>query len=113
MRDSASKVGQSSKLRQIWKGPYLITKVILSTLYRIRDRKVESVIHHDRLKLCRDRTVPMWMQRLWHQLLEPGASKELTLTPEPVMDSDFNLDMLFQDGGQDATLTQGEVTAPG
>ena len=62
--NSSTKVGQSSKLKSIWKGPFVITKVISPVLFRIKGRKVESVIHHDTLKPCGDRTVPMWVCRL-------------------------------------------------
>ena len=67
---SSSKIGQSRKLTPVWCGPYLVTEVLSPILYRIKDRKQESVIHHDRLKICEDRFVPMWMRRLRHDLLD-------------------------------------------
>ncbi len=36
---------------------------------KVQDRKRESVVHHDRLKLCHDRSLPLWMRRLRHGLL--------------------------------------------
>lgn len=35
-------------------------------LYTIRDRKGQSIIHHDRLKKCNDRDIPIWLRRLRH-----------------------------------------------
>ena len=61
--DSSTKVGQSSKLKNIWKGPYLVTKVINPVLYEIEGLKKSKVVHHDRIKLCLDREVPLWVQR--------------------------------------------------
>ena len=94
--DSSTKVGQSSKLKPVWKGPLLITKVLSSVLFRIRDKRGESVIHHDRLKLCQDRAIPMWMRKMRQRFLSTGCP-----TPDPRNllegDSDLNLDLLFQD----------------
>lgn len=67
--DSATKVGQSSKLKSPWKGPYLITEVKSPVLYRIADRKGDSIIHHDRIKLCRDQEFPIWLRKLRDRIL--------------------------------------------
>ena len=68
--NSSSKVGQSNKLKPIWNGPYLVIKVISPVLFRIKGRKREVVVHHDRLKPCMDRSIPMWMRRLRHRVLD-------------------------------------------
>ena len=68
--NSSSKVGQSNKLKPIWKGPYLLIKVISPVLFRIKGHKREVVVHHDRLKPCMDRSIPMWMRRLRHRVLD-------------------------------------------
>jgi len=67
--DQATKKGQSTKLKSPWKGPYLISDVKPPVLYKIKDRKGESWIHHDRLKLCRDRDLPVWLKRIRNDLL--------------------------------------------
>lgn len=74
LRDSSTKVKISTKLRPIWKGPYL---VVLSRppLYHIQDRRKTHCVHHDRLKLCRDRRFPGWLKRLRHSYFE-GSSGE-------------------------------------
>lgn len=65
----ANKTGLSSKLCPVWHGPFLVTKVLSSTLYRVRDQRRNFVIHHDRMKICKDRTVPMWARRRRSELL--------------------------------------------
>ena len=59
-----SKVGQSKKLRKPWIGPFVIVFKINNVLYRIQRRKRNQVVHHDRLKLCQDRYLPLWLKRL-------------------------------------------------
>ena len=68
--NKASKVGSSRKLNPIWIGPLLITEVINPVLYRVRDRKWEYVLHHDLLKRCEDRTIPFWLWKMWHNLMD-------------------------------------------
>ena len=96
--NSSSKVGQSNKLKPIWNGPYLVIKV-RTVLFRIKGRKREVVVHHDRLKPCLDRSIPMWMRRLRHRVLDLDETlpyeeddDELGLTtlfepPQPQQDS--------------------------
>ena len=71
--DSSTKIGKSSKLRSPWIGPFLVTDS-KPPIYRLKDRKGEYVLHHDRLKLCLDRNLPMWLRRLRHDLF---SDKEL------------------------------------
>lgn len=66
---SVSKPGQSKKLNPVWKGPAVVSQVLSPVLFRVRTQKRESVIHHNRLKPFQDRTVPIWMKRLRHGLL--------------------------------------------
>ena len=68
--NKASKVGSSKKLNPIWVGPLLVTEVINPVLYRVRDRKREYVLHHDLLKQCEDRTIPFWLQKMHHNLMD-------------------------------------------
>ena len=68
--DSATKISQSNKLKKAWKGPYIITKILNPVLYQIKNTKEPRIVHHDRLKLCSDREVPVWVTRERHKLLE-------------------------------------------
>ena len=45
-----------------------MTQVISSVLYRIANRKRSMVAHHDSLKLCSDRDLPIWLLRKRHEL---------------------------------------------
>jgi hypothetical protein len=74
--DQATKVEQSTKLQSPCKGPYLITAVKPPVLYRIKDRKSESWIHHDRLKLCEDRELPIWLKRQRNGLMSESVENE-------------------------------------
>ena len=103
--DSTTKIGQSSKLKPVWRGPLLVTEVISSVLYRVRDQKKEGVLHHDRLKLCKDRDVPLWIQRARHKLLDPNDDSLDQPTEldklEPLGDNNsdppLDLELLFSD----------------
>jgi hypothetical protein len=68
MIDSSTKIGQSKKLCKPWIGPYVVEEKLSSILYRIRDCKKSKVVHHDRLKLCSDREIPLWLSRLRHNI---------------------------------------------
>ena len=61
-------LGQSKKLQPIWSGPWIVTHVILSVLYRIVNHKRSMVAHHDSLKLCGYRDLPMWLLTKRHEL---------------------------------------------
>ena len=74
--DSATPVGTSRKLRSPWKGLYLVVKVLTPVLFRIRRAKRDKVIHHDRLKVCQDREVPLWIRRARHRLLSTTGDQE-------------------------------------
>ena len=56
------------KLQPLWPGPWIVTQVISSVLYRIANRKRYMVAHHDSLKLCSDRDLPIWLLRKRHEL---------------------------------------------
>ena len=71
--DTTSKAGQCKKLQPVWKGPYLVTETLTEVLYRIEGQRKTSVVHHDRLKICEDRAIPLWMRRKRHRFLENRA----------------------------------------
>ena len=75
-RDSSTKIGHSKKLMSPWKGPYLVVDSKPS-LFKIRDKKGDTVIHHDRPQRCNDREIPLWLRRLRHQLFEESVIEEL------------------------------------
>lgn len=77
--DSATKVGQSSKLRSPWKGPYIVTEVKLPVLFKIIDkRNRETVVHHDRIKLCQDLDYPSWVKRIRNKIFDENDKESKT-----------------------------------
>lgn len=61
------KKGQCSKLQPKGYGPFLILKVLSEATYSVRGQKKTSVLHHNILYPCKDRTIPFWMRRLRHR----------------------------------------------
>ena len=99
--DSARKIGQSSKLQQIWKGPLLVTKVLTPILFEVTGRKKPVVLHHDRLKPCCDRSIPLWLRHKRNQVL--GNSNEGVKKVHNNLEiEDLHLDKLFTDDYQHA-----------
>jgi transposase InsO family protein len=60
----------SRKLQPPYSGPCLVTQVISPVLFKIRGRKKEMVVHHDRLEPCDDRHIPLWMKRMRNEFLQ-------------------------------------------
>ena len=52
--DPSYKQGTSKKLAAPWKGPYVIIDKITPYLYKVKNNHKETVINHDRLKICQD-----------------------------------------------------------
>ena len=72
--NQVTKRGECWKLKPIWVGSLIVTEVIIPVLLRVRSRKKEQVLHHDKLKICADRAIPMWMRQLWHQILDSDTT---------------------------------------
>ena len=62
--DTACIKGKCAKLKAPWKGPGVIVAKITPYIYRVKERNTLFTANHDRLKLCRDTTLPVWIQRL-------------------------------------------------
>jgi transposase InsO family protein len=67
---SGLKKGISRKLLSVFEGPYLITRVISSILFKIEGRKRSFVVHHDKIRPCLDRFIPMWIRRRRQEILD-------------------------------------------
>lgn len=62
--NEATTVGQSRKLQSPWKGPYLVISCD-PPLYTIMDQKERQfTLRHDKLKMCNDREMPLWIRCL-------------------------------------------------
>ena len=87
-RNLGTIVGQNKKLLPQLKGPFLVTEVISPLLYRVVGRKRGYVNQHDKLSICDDRDIPLWLIR----------KRQLILTTEePTTDLTLGIDLL--DGG--------------
>ena len=92
LKNMSTIVGVSKKLQPIMKGPFIVTKVISPLLYKISDRTHEYVKHHDMIKLCEDRNIPLWVLRKRQQVLDPNNTRVEEVPEEPediIMDSDI------------------------
>ena len=66
-----------------------MTQVISSVLYCIANRKRSMVAHHDSLKLCSDRDLPIWLLRKRHELTgEDVGDRVLEQATDALGDSD-------------------------
>ena len=62
--DTATIKGKCKKLSPCWKGPGVIVKKLTPYLFKVKMKKTLTTANHDRLKLCADRQVPKWSQKL-------------------------------------------------
>ena len=59
----AGVVGVSKKLLAPWSDLWIVAEVISATSYRIVNRNRSTVVHHDKLKKCTNRSFPLWVLR--------------------------------------------------
>jgi hypothetical protein len=75
--DTATVKGKTRKLSPSWKGPGMVIEMLTPYLYKIKLKRVIITANHDRLKLCQDREVPEWAQKLSQQIIKgTGYTKE-------------------------------------
>ena len=58
----------------------LVVEAISSILFRVTNRKKSFVLHHDRLKPCEDREIPLWLKRKRNALLNQPDNGEKNVT---------------------------------
>ena len=68
IRESGKK-GLSRKLLSLYEGPFVVSNVIRPVLVCIQGRKRSSYVHHNKLKPCNDRHIPLWLRRKRQELL--------------------------------------------
>ena len=62
---------RTNKLKPMYMGPVIITEVRSPYNFRVKVKTRElKVVHHDTMKLCRDRKVPQWISREREAILE-------------------------------------------
>ena len=69
--DTSSTKGKCRKMKSPWKGPGVVTRRLIDYVYEIKLRRKLVSINHDRLKLCTDKQLPMWIQR--HNATDPSS----------------------------------------
>jgi len=80
--DTASIKGQCKQLSPPWKGPGVALDRLTPYIYKIKLQRVIFTANHDRLKACRDRKIPVWLQKCQARLnrgenvLQPKDEKE-------------------------------------
>ena len=87
----ATKKGVSKKLQPLYDGPFIVTRVLSPVLIEIENRKRKKVVHHNKLKPCNDRFIPLWIRRRRQELL----SLDDTLPYDADEHSFFNISDLF------------------
>ena len=56
--------GLSPKLGPVWSGPCLVVELFSPYVYRVQiNNRATKVVNHDRLKLCSDKTLPLWLTK--------------------------------------------------
>ena len=49
------------KVESVWRGPGVIIYVNSDSVYIVKSRRKQKVMHHDKLKLCESRKLPKWL----------------------------------------------------
>ena len=87
--DTANIKGRAKKLDPPWKGPGIIADKLTSYVYKIKLENKILVINHDRIKKCRDRTIPTWLREVKNRfdsgenILEVQVGELLCLCRQP------------------------------
>ena len=84
-----AKLGESNKLKEVYSGPYVVSKVFTPVVTQIQNEHKTMNLHNNNLKLCRDRKLPIPIQRLQRKILTGECN---------VLDrNDLHLDRLFHE----------------
>jgi len=62
--EKATPKGKSRKLCPPWRGPGIVVKKLSPSLFKVKISNQLFTINHDRLKKCKDQSLPAWIQRL-------------------------------------------------
>ena len=78
----------------MWKGPLVILEVLSPVLFKVANQRNAYAIHHDRLKVCDVRNIPLWLSHMRNQALN-NESRECK--PPEKDTEDMNLGWLYSD----------------
>ena len=77
-KNNAGVLGSSKKLNPVWKGIWVVNKIMSAVLLEIKNKKKVCVVHHDTIKKCGDSDLPRWVERLRGQIKEREGAKEVS-----------------------------------
>ena len=77
-KNNAGVLGSSKKLNPVWKGIWVVNKIMSAVLLEIKNNKKVCVVHHDTIKKCGDSDLPRWVERLRGQIKEREGAKEVS-----------------------------------
>ena len=75
-KNNAGVIGSSKKLITVWKGIWVVNKIMSAVLLVIKNKKKVCVVHHDTIKKCGDSYLPRWVERLRGHIKERDGAKE-------------------------------------
>ena len=99
-----AKVGESNKLKEVYSGPYVVSKVLTPVVTQVQNQSKSLNLHNNNIKLCKDRKVPVWVTRLQNKIL---TGKENILDK-----NDLHLDKLFQEPRHKKQRSDQATTTP-
>ena len=68
-------LGSSKKMNPVWKGIWVVNKIMSAVLLGIKNTKKVCVVHHDTIMKCGDSDLPRWVERLRGQIKEREPKK--------------------------------------
>ena len=74
--DTATVKSQAIKHGHWWKGPEILVNKFTPYLYRVKLRNAVFTANHDRLKPCRDRKLPRWLEKFGENIREAPPEAE-------------------------------------
>lgn len=97
MIDLLTKIGQSKTIQKPWIGSCVVTGKLSPVFYRIKNRRKEKVVHHDRLKRCYNCDTQIWLTRLRHAVMTDVTHLEQEEEDEEEYEDVGYLDNLYDD----------------
>ena len=94
--DFVYKINSATRKGVSFYGPFLVTRVLSPVLIEIEGQKKKKIIHHDKLKICRDRCIPLWIRRRGQELLSLDDTLPYDEAEHSLL-GDAGLDTLFDD----------------
>ena len=74
-KNNAGVLGSSKKLNPVWKGIWVVNKIMSAVLLEIKNNKKVCVVHHDTIKKWGKSDFPRWVERLRGQIKEREGAK--------------------------------------